>query len=161
MYQAKPTHFNLKLQERFENLVTQENLASERVAVAPSETNSYLLFYEKFKGSKLYEFEIFGDTGAYKPVFKINEGKILSACNCKAGINDRLCWHRSYILHGKTKQLTNRSYNYNFKSMIEEYKNAKVILPQKQFHFTAATEGNVHFRKFSLNSVFMFLSSLF
>lgn len=68
--------------------------------------NAYLQFYNKVDEEDiLYEFKIKGNTGIYNPVFKIENERIYTACDCKAGQEDMLCWHRSYILSENEKFL--------------------------------------------------------
>lgn len=85
--------------------------------------NAYIQFYNKVdEEDTLYEFEIRGNKGIYNPVFKIENGRIYTACDCQAGQEDMLCWHRSYILSGNTKFLISDSRKEQWKLVREASK---------------------------------------
>jgi hypothetical protein len=55
--------------------------------------------------TKSYHFHINGERGVYEVAFGIDEDNIESACDCNYNADKRMCWHRQYVLAGKTQRL--------------------------------------------------------
>lgn len=120
MKKEKQLHFEPRLQQTFEKLLHKDLLEE----VIPADNiNMYYLFFNSAIQGTLYEFEIFGEKGTYKPTFKVSSGILYSTCNCKAGLKDQYCWHRSYILKGKTTKVISHYPQLKLNEMIQELKN--------------------------------------
>ena len=57
------------------------------------------------RGLRHYNFHIKGEKGTYQVAFSIDEDNIESSCDCDYNSEKKLCWHRYYILAGKTQRL--------------------------------------------------------
>jgi hypothetical protein len=52
-----------------------------------------------------YQFHINGERGIYEVAFSIDDDDIKSSCTCDYRSDKKLCWHRYYVLAGKTPRL--------------------------------------------------------
>jgi hypothetical protein len=53
-----------------------------------------------------YHFHINGERGIYEVAFSIDDDDIQSTCTCHYQSDKKLCWHRLYVLAGKTPRLS-------------------------------------------------------
>lgn len=54
---------------------------------------------------RTYHFHINGERGIYQVAFSIDDDNIESACDCNYAADKKMCWHRYYILAGKTQRI--------------------------------------------------------
>jgi hypothetical protein len=59
---------------------------------------------DKAKAS-IYNFHVKGEKGICEVDISIDQDNFESSCTCRYNSGQRLCWHRYYILAGKTKRL--------------------------------------------------------
>lgn len=53
----------------------------------------------------VYHFHVDGEKGICEVAISIDQDNFESTCTCHYNSDHRLCWHRYYILAGKTKRL--------------------------------------------------------
>lgn len=152
-------YFEIKLQEKFEEFLSAKK-NREELEHKGEPVNHYQLFVEGAKDDTLYEFEIWGLKQFYRPVFKVVDGKILSSCNCKAGIGNMSCWHRTYVLSGKTEYILNKNAASNLKMMAEAYSAGKAVTSINTMH-GLKSDKNYGFRKAAFQTFFMLFTSIF
>jgi hypothetical protein len=55
---------------------------------------------------RTFNFNIQGGKGDYQIAFRLDDDEMDSTCTCSYQAAKKLCWHRNYILAGKTSKLT-------------------------------------------------------
>lgn len=155
----KQGYFEIKLQEKFDEYLLTSQIDKEP-EYKPETVNYYELFLEEAKGDTLYEFEIWGMKQFYKPIFKVTNGKILSSCNCKAGVVNNPCWHRTYVLSGKTEYILNKNAATNLRMMAEAYSTTKAA-ENTQAVTSLKSNRSYGVRKAAFQTFFMLFSSIF
>ena len=55
--------------------------------------------------TRTYHFHINGERGICEVAFSIDEDNLESSCNCHYNADKKMCWHRHYVLAGKTQRL--------------------------------------------------------
>jgi hypothetical protein len=52
-----------------------------------------------------YTFHVNGEKGIYEVAFSVDDDSIKSACSCDYHSDRKMCWHRYYVLAGKTHRI--------------------------------------------------------
>ncbi|HRO42410.1 MAG TPA: hypothetical protein PL009_06220 [Flavipsychrobacter sp.] len=60
---------------------------------------------------KTYNFHLHGEKGIYQIAFAVDNDNIESNCDCHYQTGHKLCWHRYYILAGKTQRILEEEYS--------------------------------------------------
>jgi hypothetical protein len=130
VYNSKWTRIS---KERFDYIVKTFSGNPTEIIVAEDGICNYLKYTyegsdyaeekqdEPYPDQVNYNFKINGRTGVYNVTFKIKKGKMITTCDCKAGQEDMLCWHRSYILSGNEKLLINNNRELQLKLIKEAF----------------------------------------
>ncbi len=122
---ATKDHFNQELQNSFEEKLEKQEFLHKNTQ-RRTRTDSYILFHQRFKGQKLYEFFVYGKMGKYKPVFTISDNNIFSSCNCRDGRKDKMCGHRSMVLLGDERKFSNPKHLNSYAELSRDFKDARV-----------------------------------
>lgn len=84
-----------------------------------------------------YHFHIKGEKGIQDVKFQITAHGLESSCTCNTEPEGTLCWHRYYVISGKTKRISDEelSQQYELIKQISQKKEGKDIIKAAKYKF--------------------------